>query len=149
MCALTDRVSARARVCVCACPVLSCPVSTSCARVKQHECVTSLNWNSVSTALLFSATFRKKIERLARDILVDPIRVVQGDIGEVRPPRTLNTSPLLRCRGNDMQKVVCAPPVNPCLLAEGSFEQGQGYVHKVENPDSALVHLDLLIGIIF
>lgn len=37
-----------------------------------------------STALLFSATFRKKIERLARDILVDPIRVVQGDIGEVR-----------------------------------------------------------------
>ncbi|XP_059811767.1 ATP-dependent RNA helicase DDX42 [Hypanus sabinus] len=32
--------------------------------------------------LLFSATFRKKIERLARDILSDPIRVVQGDIGE-------------------------------------------------------------------
>ena len=37
----------------------------------------------IPTALLFSATFRKKIERLARDILVDPIRVVQGDIGEV------------------------------------------------------------------
>lgn len=35
-------------------------------------------------ALLFSATFRKKIERLARDILIDPVRVVQGDIGEVR-----------------------------------------------------------------
>ncbi len=34
-------------------------------------------------ALLFSATFRKKVERLARDILTDPIRVVQGDIGEV------------------------------------------------------------------
>nr|XP_040046597.1 ATP-dependent RNA helicase DDX42 [Gasterosteus aculeatus aculeatus] len=32
--------------------------------------------------LLFSATFRKKIERLARDILIDPIRVVQGDVGE-------------------------------------------------------------------
>ncbi|XP_066498637.1 ATP-dependent RNA helicase DDX42 isoform X1 [Hoplias malabaricus] len=32
--------------------------------------------------LLFSATFRKKIEKLARDILTDPIRVVQGDIGE-------------------------------------------------------------------
>ncbi|XP_077316326.1 ATP-dependent RNA helicase DDX42 [Lithobates pipiens] len=32
--------------------------------------------------LLFSATFRKKIERLARDILIDPIRIVQGDIGE-------------------------------------------------------------------
>lgn len=38
---------------------------------------------SLLAALLFSATFRKKIERLARDILVDPIRVVQGDIGEV------------------------------------------------------------------
>lgn len=34
-------------------------------------------------ALLFSATFRKKVERLARDILSDPIRVVQGDVGEV------------------------------------------------------------------
>uniref|UniRef100_U3ISZ0 RNA helicase n=1 Tax=Anas platyrhynchos platyrhynchos TaxID=8840 RepID=U3ISZ0_ANAPP len=34
------------------------------------------------SALLFSATFRKKIEKLARDILIDPIRVVQGDIGE-------------------------------------------------------------------
>lgn len=32
--------------------------------------------------LLFSATFKKKIEKLARDILTDPIRIVQGDIGE-------------------------------------------------------------------
>ncbi|XP_077863735.1 ATP-dependent RNA helicase DDX42-like [Saccoglossus kowalevskii] len=32
--------------------------------------------------LLFSATFRKKVERLARDILTDPIRVIQGDLGE-------------------------------------------------------------------
>ena len=38
--------------------------------------------NSFS-ALLFSATFRRKVERLARDILTDPVRVVQGDIGEV------------------------------------------------------------------
>eukprot|EP00061_Rhincodon_typus_P017965 g46922.t1 len=42
--------------------------------------------------LLFSATFRKKIERLARDILVDPIRVVQGDIGEVDIPATAATT---------------------------------------------------------
>lgn len=42
-------------------------------------------------ALLFSATFRKKIEKLARDILIDPIRVVQGDIGEV-----INATLLLR-----------------------------------------------------
>uniref|UniRef100_A0A8C4PWR5 ATP-dependent RNA helicase DDX42 n=2 Tax=Eptatretus burgeri TaxID=7764 RepID=A0A8C4PWR5_EPTBU len=32
--------------------------------------------------LLYSATFRRRIEKLARDILIDPIRVVQGDIGE-------------------------------------------------------------------
>jgi ATP-dependent RNA helicase DDX42 len=32
--------------------------------------------------LLFSATFRKKVEKLARMALTDPIRVVQGEIGE-------------------------------------------------------------------
>jgi ATP-dependent RNA helicase DDX42 len=32
--------------------------------------------------LLFSATFRKKIEKLCRDILTDPIRIVIGDLGE-------------------------------------------------------------------
>lgn len=32
--------------------------------------------------LLFSATFKKKIEKLARDVLVDPVKIVQGDIGE-------------------------------------------------------------------
>ncbi|CAH1238200.1 DDX42 [Branchiostoma lanceolatum] len=32
--------------------------------------------------LLFSATFKKRIERLCRDILMDPIKVVQGDLGE-------------------------------------------------------------------
>ncbi|XP_047112962.1 ATP-dependent RNA helicase DDX42 isoform X2 [Schistocerca piceifrons] len=32
--------------------------------------------------LLFSATFKKKVERLARDVLTDPIRIVQGDVGE-------------------------------------------------------------------
>lgn len=31
---------------------------------------------------MFSATFKRKVERLARDILSDPVRVVQGDIGE-------------------------------------------------------------------
>lgn len=34
-------------------------------------------------ALLFSATFRKRVEKLARDILADPVRVVQGEVGEV------------------------------------------------------------------
>ncbi|XP_055342548.1 ATP-dependent RNA helicase DDX42-like [Paramacrobiotus metropolitanus] len=32
--------------------------------------------------LLFSATFKKNIERLARDALLDPIRIVQGELGE-------------------------------------------------------------------
>ncbi|XP_064401844.1 ATP-dependent RNA helicase DDX42-like [Halichondria panicea] len=32
--------------------------------------------------LLFSATFRKKVERLARDVLTDPVRIVVGDLGE-------------------------------------------------------------------
>ncbi|GFO07754.1 ATP-dependent RNA helicase ddx42 [Plakobranchus ocellatus] len=32
--------------------------------------------------LLFSATFRKRVEKLARDILSDPVRVVQGEVGE-------------------------------------------------------------------
>jgi ATP-dependent RNA helicase DDX42 len=31
---------------------------------------------------MFSATFKKRVERLARDVLTDPIRIVQGDIGE-------------------------------------------------------------------
>lgn len=33
-------------------------------------------------ALLFSATFKKRVEKLARDVLTDPIRIVQGDVGE-------------------------------------------------------------------
>ena len=35
------------------------------------------------SGLLFSATMKKKIERLCRDILTDPIRIVIGEIGEV------------------------------------------------------------------
>jgi len=30
---------------------------------------------------LFSATFKKKVEKLARDVLTDPIKIVQGDVG--------------------------------------------------------------------
>uniref|UniRef100_F1KV40 RNA helicase n=1 Tax=Ascaris suum TaxID=6253 RepID=F1KV40_ASCSU len=32
--------------------------------------------------LMFSATFKAKVERLARDALVDPVRIVQGEVGE-------------------------------------------------------------------
>lgn len=31
---------------------------------------------------MFSATFKQKVERLARDALVDPVRIVQGEVGE-------------------------------------------------------------------
>lgn len=31
---------------------------------------------------MFSATFKKRIEKLARDVLTDPIKIVQGDLGE-------------------------------------------------------------------
>ena len=33
--------------------------------------------------LMFSATFKQKVERLARDALRDPVRIVQGEVGEV------------------------------------------------------------------
>ncbi|CAJ0597377.1 unnamed protein product [Cylicocyclus nassatus] len=32
--------------------------------------------------LMFSATFKHKVERLARDALRDPVRIVQGEVGE-------------------------------------------------------------------
>jgi ATP-dependent RNA helicase DDX42 len=32
--------------------------------------------------MLFSATFKKRIEKLARDVLSDPVRIIQGDVGE-------------------------------------------------------------------
>ena len=44
----------------------------------------SLSLYAPVSALLFSATFRRKVERLARDILADPVRVVQGEAGVVR-----------------------------------------------------------------
>jgi len=39
---------------------------------------------------MFSATFKKKVEKLARDILTDPIRIVQGGIGEANQDITQN-----------------------------------------------------------
>ena len=32
--------------------------------------------------MLFSATFRKKVEKLCRDVLTDPVRIVVGGVGE-------------------------------------------------------------------
>ncbi len=33
--------------------------------------------------LLFSATFKRRIESLARDTLTEPVRIVIGELGEV------------------------------------------------------------------
>lgn len=33
--------------------------------------------------LMFSATFKSKLEKLAREALTDPVRIVQGEVGEV------------------------------------------------------------------
>lgn len=52
-----------------------------------HTCCNCMFYNQVITlvskALLFSATFKKKVEYLCRDTLTDPIRVVIGELGEV------------------------------------------------------------------
>ena len=39
---------------------------------------------------LYSATFKKRIEKLARDVLTDPIKVVQGEVGVVAENVTQN-----------------------------------------------------------
>ena len=61
-------------------------MSTAVVKVNLKTKVATCNIHHVYhffSAQLFSATFRKKVERLARDILTDPVRIVQGDIGEV------------------------------------------------------------------
>ena len=39
---------------------------------------------------LYSATFKKRIEKLARDVLTDPVKVVQGEVGVVADTVTQN-----------------------------------------------------------
>jgi len=51
--------------------------------ISQRQTDTPVVCVCVDAALMFSATFRKRVERVARDILTDPLRVVQGDAGEV------------------------------------------------------------------
>ncbi|XP_077515636.1 ATP-dependent RNA helicase DDX42 [Amblyomma americanum] len=48
--------------------------------------------------LMFSATFKRKVERLARDVLTDPVKVVQGDVGEAN---------------EDVTQIVLVMPSNP------------------------------------
>jgi len=45
------------------------------------EC-TLTNLAAAITALLFSATFKKTVENVARDILTDPVRIAVGVAGE-------------------------------------------------------------------
>ncbi len=44
------------------------------------------------TALLFSATFKKNVENVAREILTDPVRISVGVVGEVCLPFPLSLS---------------------------------------------------------
>jgi ATP-dependent RNA helicase DDX42 len=46
--------------------------------------------------MLFSATFKKKVERLARDALTDPIRIVIGELGEASEDVTQHVQILAR-----------------------------------------------------
>ena len=55
-------------MCVCVCVL---QVRSICDHVRPER-----------QTLLFSATFKRKVERLARDVLTDPVRVVQGELGE-------------------------------------------------------------------
>src|SRR5687768_14079548 len=41
-------------------------------------CINTFIFNNFAIALLFSATFKRPIEELARDILTDPVRVTVG-----------------------------------------------------------------------
>lgn len=50
--------------------------------------------------LLFSATFKKRIEKLARDVLTDPVKIVQGDLGEANEDITQH----MLCFTNPMHK---------------------------------------------
>ncbi|VDK67197.1 unnamed protein product [Gongylonema pulchrum] len=67
--------------------------------------------------LMFSATFKSKVERLAREALTDPVRIVQGEIGEVLP--FLMHSILNLClfaeiaRINGLEFLIVPPPMPP------------------------------------
>lgn len=74
-------------------------MDSSCHQIVMDmcECACFLLFISPSlSALLFSATFKRKVERLARDILTDPVKVVQGELGEVRALLSTN-DPSLQC----------------------------------------------------
>ncbi len=52
----------------------------------------------VCIALLFSATFRKKVEKLCRDCLSDPVRIIVGDLGEANTDITqVGVAKLIPC----------------------------------------------------
>lgn len=55
--------------------------------------------------LLFSATFKRKVERLARDVLTDPVRVVQGELGEANQDVTQVNSVMVNVE--DLARVWC------------------------------------------
>ncbi|KAG0431152.1 hypothetical protein HPB47_022037 [Ixodes persulcatus] len=73
--------------------------------------------------LMFSATFKRKVERLARDVLTDPVKVVQGDVGEAN---------------EDVTQIVLVVPSMP-PTAKWNWLTG----HLVEFTSVALLHGDM------
>ncbi len=87
--------------------------------------------------LLFSATFKKKIEKLAREILVDPIRIIQGELGEANEnitqivymlegPEKWNwiNSKLVELTVNGKVLIFVTQKSNSAELAKNLIEQG-------------------------
>merc|ERR1719210_1535001 len=99
--------------------------------------------------MLFSATFKRKIERLARDALVDPVKIVQGSIGEASEDVT-QVVKLLEIGGHKWQwvlsKLVEFTSVGSVLLfvtKKANCEE-LGNNLKAKDFDLRVIHGDLL-----
>ncbi|XP_069110146.1 LOW QUALITY PROTEIN: ATP-dependent RNA helicase DDX42-like [Argopecten irradians] len=86
-------------------------------------------------SLLFSATFKKKVERLARDILLDPIRVVQGEAGEAN--EDVNTVYRSITSWTCQVDVARQKPLKICVLLFPARGLDIPYIRTVVNYDVA------------
>ena len=74
-------VHCTSRECVCVCVNPSTYIATVCTYLRDNT-DKSVYASFLYSALLFSATFRKKVEKLCRDVLTDPVRILVGELGE-------------------------------------------------------------------
>lgn len=86
--------------------------------------------------LLFSATFKKRIEKLARDVLTDPVKIVQGDIGEANEDVTQH----MLVQNNPQQKW-------DWLLGQlvGFMSKGSVLIFVTKKTDAELVANNLIV----